>query len=388
MRDYAIFSAKYVPKLNDIYMVKSGATTGNIAIVDTHKTFTIWSPLAVFRSNVQKMLPRFLYRILESNYFKKGVELSWSFGTQQNIGMGVLSNLSVICPLTNEQKAISKFLDDKCAQINEAIRIKERQIELLKEHRQITIHNAVTKGLDKNVPLKDSGVDWIGEIPKHWEIKRLKSFIQNLEGGVSVNASESESADGNSIGVLKTSCVYTNRFDARENKKVFSSDINRVACNVRKGAIIISRMNAPELVGASGLVMEEHPNLYLPDRLWQTIYNDEIEFSKAWLSHILICPGFRQHISMFINGSSPSMKNISKGDFLSMPIPVPAIDEQDEIASYINIAIQKTDQAISLKTQQITQLKTYKQSLINDVVTGKIRVPQLKEKEAEIEAMS
>lgn len=277
-------------------------------------------------------------------------------------------------PPLHEQETIAAFLDNKCGKIDEAVRIKEEQIKLLKEHRQITIHEAVTKGLNTQVEMKDSGVDWIGEIPKHWEVKRLKSFIQNLEGGVSVNGSESERATETEIGVLKTSSVYRYAFDPTENKKVLDSDIFRVSCSVKKGSIIISRMNAPDLVGASGLVLKDYPNLFLPDRLWQTVYTSTISFNNVWLSKVLISHGFRTYMIAFANGSSPSMKNISKGDFLNIPIPVGSLVEQEQIVAYLEKQTSKIDQAITKKTEQIAKLKEYKQSLINEVVTGKVRV--------------
>jgi len=279
-----------------------------------------------------------------------------------------------ILPPPDEQQAIATFLDDKTAKIDQTIANKQKEINLLKERRQILIQKAVTKGLDDTVKLKDSGVDWIGEIPEHWEVRKLKYFIQNLEGGVSVNASESESAEAEDLGVLKTSCVYNYYFDAKENKKVFDNEKGRVSCQVRKGAIIISRMNAPELVGASGLVLEEHPNLFLPDRLWQTVYRNNISFDPVWLSKIIITKGFRNYMTTFANGSSPSMKNISKGDFLNIAVPFSPKEEQIQIVSYLEEIEEKIAKAILLKQQEIEKLKEYKTVLIDNVVTGKVRV--------------
>jgi type I restriction enzyme S subunit len=299
-------------------------------------------------------------------------------GVRQTISFNNIANSELPYPNLGEQDVIANFLNDKCEKIDAAVDLKEQQIEKLKELHQITIHNAVTKGIShfkgEIVPTKYSGIDWIGEIPKHWEVKKLKSFIKNLEGGVSVNASETENASSEEVGVLKTSAVYKYSFEPAENKKVFESEIKRVSCPVRKGAIIISRMNAPELVGASGIVLEDYPNLYLPDRLWQTVYNENIEFDNFWLSKILISSGFRSFMSIFANGSSPSMKNISKGDFLNIFIPVPPITEQREIVTYLKGKIAKIDKAISQRREQIIKLKEYKQSLISEVVTGKIKV--------------
>lgn len=277
-------------------------------------------------------------------------------------------------PTLNEQIAIANFLDRKIAKINQAINIKQKQIVLLKERKQILIHKAVTQGLNPNVRLKDSRVEWIGEIPEHWEVKRMKNFISDLESGVSVNASESESASGNEIGVLKTSSVYNYIFEPHENKKVFNSDLRRVNCPVKANNIIISRMNAPELVGASGYVAKDFPNLFLPDRLWQTVINKSLKLNVKWLSQVITTIGFRNCITAIANGSSPSMKNISKGDFLNLKVVHPPIVEQNEINAFIEVLSKKNSTAVLLKEKEIEKLKEYKTSLINSVVTGKVKI--------------
>ncbi len=109
---------KYIPQLDDIYMIKSGATTGKIAKVETAKKFTIWSPLAVFRFNTKKVYIQFMYYYLQSECYQKQIEDKWTFGTQQNIGMRILEKLKTVLPPIHEQEAIAKMLDSKCAQID------------------------------------------------------------------------------------------------------------------------------------------------------------------------------------------------------------------------------------------------------------------------------
>jgi type I restriction enzyme S subunit len=295
-------------------------------------------------------------------------------GVRQTLSFTHIANCELVFPPLEEQNKMAEFLETKTTKIEQAIAIKQQQIELLKERRQILIHKAVTRGLNENVKRKDSGVEWIGEIPEHWEVKRLKNFIANLESGVSVNASESESVNDTEIGVLKTSCVYNYIFEHYENKKVFKSDLRRVSCPVKANSIIISRMNAPDLVGASGYVSNNYPNLFLPDRLWQTVFNKDIKINAIWLSKVLTTTGFRNCITAIANGSSPSMKNISKGEFLNLNVVHPPLIEQDQIVEFIETATTKIATAICLKEQEIEKLKEYKMSLIDGVVTGKVKV--------------
>ena len=135
---------KYTPQINDILMIKSGATTGKVAIVNTGVKFTIWSPLAVFRSNIKLIFPKFLFYYLQSSIFQKQIKQHWTYGTQQNIGMRVLETLEIIFPPLSEQTAIANYLDAKCAQIDEVISEKESLISDLDLYKKSLIYEVVT----------------------------------------------------------------------------------------------------------------------------------------------------------------------------------------------------------------------------------------------------
>ncbi|RXS98561.1 restriction endonuclease subunit S [Acinetobacter junii] len=144
----AIYSKKYSPKIEDIYMVKSGATTGKVAMVETTETFNIWSPLAVFRCNKNKVLPKFLLAVFNSSHFYDALVLNWSYGTQQNIGMGVLSNIEIPCPPLKEQAEIIQHLDVQNTKFDKLIDTQSQLIEKLKEYRSSIISHAVTGKID------------------------------------------------------------------------------------------------------------------------------------------------------------------------------------------------------------------------------------------------
>lgn len=135
---------KYIPQRDDIYMIKSGATTGKVAIVNTDVKFTIWSPLAVFRVNKKKVLPYFLYYSLQSSYYQLQVQDKWSFGTQQNIGMRMLEKLILCYPSIEEQAKIVAFIKKNVDNFDSAISNCQRQITLLQERKQIIINEVVT----------------------------------------------------------------------------------------------------------------------------------------------------------------------------------------------------------------------------------------------------
>ena len=144
----AIYSKKYSPKIEDIYMVKSGATTGKVAMVETTDEFNIWSPLAVFRCNKNKILPKFLLAVFNSSHFYDALVLNWSYGTQQNIGMGVLSNIEIPCPPLHEQTEIIQYLDAENIKFDKLISTQSQLIEKLKKYRYSIISHAVTGKID------------------------------------------------------------------------------------------------------------------------------------------------------------------------------------------------------------------------------------------------
>lgn len=139
---------KYIPQKDDIFMIKSGATTGKVAIVDTEKAFTIWSPLAVFRSNKDIILPKYLFFLLQSPLYQTQVQLGWSFGTQQNIGMRTLEKIVIPVPCVEEQEKILEFLDSKTSKIDSSIQALELQKSQLEDYKRSLISEAVTGKVD------------------------------------------------------------------------------------------------------------------------------------------------------------------------------------------------------------------------------------------------
>jgi type I restriction enzyme, S subunit len=138
------YSIKCKPQRDDVLLVKSGSTTGKSTIVETDLDFNIWSPLCIIRSNTNKIIPRFTFHTFQSGYFIELIENNWSYGTQPNIGMNVIENLSIVVPPISEQQQIVEYLDEQTQLIDNTISIEEKRIELLKEYRQSLISEVVT----------------------------------------------------------------------------------------------------------------------------------------------------------------------------------------------------------------------------------------------------
>lgn len=283
-----------------------------------------------------------------------------------------MKSITVPVPEYAEQERIAAFLDAECAEIDAVLEKTRASIEEYKKLKQAVITQAVTKGIRGDRPMKDSGIEWIGDIPAEWDVVRQKYFWNTVESGVSVNAADKPVDNSEQYGVLKTSAVSKFVFIPTEHKQVNLEEYGRVSCPVRADSIIASRMNTPELVGACGYVQNNYPNLFLPDRLWQITFKDGLSPKYAWyyLSGIRV----RQYISSLSTGTSSSMQNISQSQYGNIFITIPSIGEQSEITKYLDEKCRFVDALVTKKQQYLTEIENYKKSLVYEYVTGKKEV--------------
>jgi type I restriction enzyme S subunit len=204
------------------------------------------------------------------------------------------------------------------------------------------------------------------EFDGEWEPTTLEKTIKNLSSGVSVN-SEDIPAHGENFGILKTSSVSKGSFHPDENKSIIEEDIYRAKVNPKKDAILISRMNTPKLVGESGYIEKDYPNLFVPDRLWMVEINSN--HSAKLISFLLSSSQMMDSISNICTGTSGSMKNISKGNFLNLLITLPKKEEQLKIAEVLNSIKNKLQ---SLKKKKVL-LEKYKKGMMQKIFDQEIR---------------
>ncbi|OBX82029.1 restriction endonuclease subunit S [Haemophilus aegyptius] len=270
-----------------------------------------------------------------------------------------LGNIYIPFPSYPEQQKIAQFLDDKTAKIDQAVDLAEKQIALLKEHKQILIQNAVTRGLNPDVPLKDSGVEWIGQVPEHWDVQRSKFIFKKIERKV------------NEEDQIVT-CFRDGQVTLRANRRTegFTNALKEHGYQgIRKGDLVIHAMDA--FAGAIGISDSDGKatpvySVCLPhDKQKIDVY-----FYAYYLRNLALS-GF---ISSLAKGIRERSTDFRYSDFAELLLPIPPYLEQQKIADYLDTQTAKIDQAIALKTAHIEKLKEYKSVLINDVVTGKVQV--------------
>ena len=260
-----------------------------------------------------------------------------------------------------EQQKIAQFLDDKTAKIDQAVDLAEKQIALLKEHKQILIQNAVTRGLNPDVPLKDSGVEWIGQVPEHWDVKKLKN-IALIFNGATPSSNNQDYWDGNIVWITPKDINNIKFITSSERKITQKGYENCGSYLVSPGTIVITT-RAP-----IGKVAITDVELCTNQGCKSLVLNEKI--NNIFLYYYLTVS------TEYLNslGSGTTFMELSGTALGIIKVPFPSIQEQQQIADYLDTQTAKIDQAIALKTAHIEKLKEYKSVLINDVVTGKVRV--------------
>ena len=286
--------------------------------------------------------------------------------------------IKVSLPFAEEEIGrVVSFLDRETAKIDSLIAEQQRLIELLQEKRQSVISHAVTKGLNPNAPMKDSGVEWLGEVPEHWEVKRMKHLCKSIEQGWSPQC-ENEPSAGEAPGVLKVGCVNGGVFRPAENKKL-PSDLTPIPqYSVKKGDLLVSRANTKELVGSAAVVDEHFPWLYICDKLYRITVKTDCSTAN-YLCLYLASSEARGEIELGASGASPSMQNISQSVLLDLPVPLPQPEEQESIRSFITIQCDQIDELTAKAMEAIRLFQERRSALISAAVTGQIDVRGLVE---------
>jgi len=283
-------------------------------------------------------------------------------------------------PHEQEQSAIAAFLDRETAKIDALVAEQEKLIELLKEKRQAVISHAVTKGLDPNVPMKDSGVEWLGEVPEHWEIKRLKhvkdarlnSFV---DGPFGSNLKSEHFVDDGDVYVIESNFATTGMLDQEQLKTITFSHFETILrSEAVEGDIIIAKIGAQ--FGKSSILPHIDKRAVVSGNTLKLTINKDICETK-WVYYQLLNLKQNGEIDQLVNGSAQPA--LSLGVMNNLIALIPPINEQIHITSVLDGYFQKNELLIEESLRAIDLLKERRAALISAAVTGKIDVRGLAE---------
>jgi type I restriction enzyme S subunit len=315
---------------------------------------------------------RFQYYFIQSSNFQDKFKLSLS-GLIGGVSISTLRDFELVLPSIQEQHQIVQFLDNKTELIDKLISTKERKITLLKEQRTSLINQVVTKGLNPNVKLKDSGVEWIGEIPEHWKSCNLRYVLELLtdfesNGSFSSVKENVKVDDEGEVWYVRMTDLENNNI---RNEKCKYCDLDTYnflhKTKVYGGELLITKRGEigkvylfPYNCGLSTL----GPNSYLL-RLKNIVNSHFLYF--FYISDI-------GQTTLKLLDNSTTIGSLYKDDIKGSSVIVPPIDEQQQIVEYLVSKTKEIDDLVQLEQKKIDLLKQYRQSLISEVVTGKIKV--------------
>ena len=376
--DHRRFSKKYRPRRGDIYLVKSGATTGRVAMVETDAEFNIWSPLAAIRCNSKLADSRFLFFYMQSREFQTGVQLSWSYGTQQNIGMGVIQNLSVPLPTLPEQRAIVAFLNRETGRLDRLVAKKRVLLERLKEKRTALISRCVTRGLPpvaarafgllENPPVKISGIECLGDIPTHWEAKPLKRAVNFIEGPGIMAADFTDEG----VPLLRISCIG--------GRRATLHGCNYVSEHLARSRWAHFRVKSRDLLisgsASTGFCSEvDGPTVGAIPYTGIIIIRPLVEKAdRNFIRWFFLADLFLDQAALAKTGST--IQHFGPTHLSKMFIAIPPLPEQAAIATYLDVETAKLDALAAKVETAIERLQEYRTALITAAVTGKIDLRQ------------
>ena len=341
----------------DFVLNKMKGWSGSLGVSDYRG---IVSPSYTVLEPVREIHNKYFHYLLRSETYRQMYE-SLSYGVrigQWELRYHDFKKIPSLYPPIDEQKLISRYLDKKTNQIDSLVEKIHKKIELLKEQRTSLINHYVTKGLDPNVEMKDSGIEWIGEIPKDWDVQR----ISTLYSQTSVRGFSEEQ----NLSVFRDHGVV--RRDDYENKNVLSDDLSNYKL-VNQGDLVLNKMKT--WMGSLGV--SEYRGIVSPAYY---VLRPNFEFFSGYLHHLLRSKIYIDQYASVSKGVRPGQWDLSYDEFKSLKVILPPIDEQKETYNRLTKELQFNSQLSNLESKKIEFLKEYRQSLISSIVTGQIRVTE------------
>ena len=283
-------------------------------------------------------------------------------GLRKTVPFDSFMSYKIPVPSRGEQDAVVEYLDAATSKIDEAIAQQQKMIDLLNERKQIIINNAVTKGLDPNVKMKPSGIDWIGDIPEHWELSQLKKVAKIILGKMLSRE------QGNVYPYLCAKDVHYGSVDVSDLKSMNFSEIEKQMYEVRNGDMLIVEGGA----GAGGCAIFEckGTGIYIQNSIM--IVRGNTMMLNGYICYMIQSMNQRGYVEYICNKAT--IPHFTKEKVGSVIIPIPPKEEQETIVKHVTKRIKPIDDNIIARNKQISLLQERKQIIINDVVTGKVKV--------------
>lgn len=374
--DHIRYSMKCLPKFGDVLLGKA-ASVGKVAFVDTQEEFNVWSPLAVLTPKSIK-LAKFIFYSLQSTWLQAQCDIYSNSNTQKNLSMGDIDNLSFAIPTDGIAHSIANFLDHETSKIDTLIEKQQQLIKLLKEKRQAVISHAVTKGLDPNIQMHDSGVEWLGEVPEHWKVKRLR-FLGTCQNGINIGAEYF----GSGYPFVSYGDAYKNEvLPIYGSGLVQSTEQDRKIYSVIVGDVIFTRTSETiEEIGLSSTCSKSIQDATFAGfliRFRPSSNTLNVGFSRYYFRNILMRTFFIKEMNLVTRAS------LSQDLLKKLPVTLPPLKEQAQIAAFLDDKSAIFEKLTENAKSAVKLMKERRTALISAAVTGKIDIRNFKDIHSEV----
>jgi type I restriction enzyme S subunit len=358
---------KFALKKGDVLLTKDSETWDDIAVpacvANDLDNVICGYHLAHIRPYQDRAIGEYIFRSISSTRLKEQFWVAANGVTRFGISKSSISDALLLEPPVSEQQKIAEFLDQETGKIDKLITKKERLIELLKEKRTALISHAVTKGLNPDVPMKDSGVEWLGEVPEHWENWKISHAFQKIGSGTTPSTNRYDYYDGD-VPWINTSELRENIITDTSVKITNKALLDNSVLNLYSpGTLLIAMYGAT--IGRLGILGITACTNQACCALANPILLDT-KFVFYWL--------WMRRNELIILSSGGGQPNINQEKIRSIKIPAPPLPEQQKIAEFLDRETSKIDNLITKTRTSIDHLKEYRTALISAAVTGKIDV--------------
>ncbi|MDR9423836.1 MAG: restriction endonuclease subunit S [Marinobacter sp.] len=358
---------------NDVVFTKDSESSDDIGIaafVPQQVPGVIYGyHLSIARANGSSAIGPFLKKYFDSQETKSYFDVSANGLTRVGLGQYAVDNAPIVLPSINEQAQIARFLDHETAKIDALIREQERLIELLQEKRQAVISHAVTKGLDPDVPMKDSGVEWLGEVPEHWEV--VKFGLTHNRADLGGNYSSGEGLGGRPL--IKMGNISRGKINLNKVERLSLEENYDVEHLLNYGDFLFNTRNSLDLVGKVCVWRNELSAAAYNSNILKIDFVSKLVESSFYMNHLFNSNLLIGLLRTYAKGTT-SVAAIYYKDLQAIPIPLPPKEEQVEIVYFVDAQAVVIDDLIAEALDLITLMKERRSVLISAAVTGKIDV--------------
>lgn len=368
--EYKNIMSRGIPELGDVLFTME-APLGEVANVN-NTNIALAQRIIKLRGKKNKLDNYYLKYWILSSIFQQNLYTYATGSTALGIKSGKLHKLTIVLPIIQEQYKIVKYLDKKTSQIETLISKKEELIETLKACRTKLISETVTKGLDKDVPMKDSGVEWIGEMPKHWDISKVK-YTTYVKGRIGWQGLRSDEFIDNGPFLVTGTDFKDGKIDWNSCYHIEDKRYNEAKqIQLKENDLLITKDGT---IGKIALVINKPEKASLNSGIFVTRPLENNLYINNFMYWVLESSIFKQYIA--INETGSTIKHLYQETFVNFDFMIPNKKEQEDIVNYLNKKVNEIDELLLKIQEQIELLKKAKQKLITEVVTGKIDVTNL-----------